>query len=727
METHAPLPVSSGAPAASEAIELLSCVPAAEQVILRRAIDGARSIYGEAKLESGEPVFTHVLHTALILAGLKLDVETLVAALLQATPRFGDYAERHRNEFGPRVAQLLEGAARMSEIQALTGHAQAPAPERAAQLEGLRKMLLAMVQDVRVVLIALASRTRALRYALAQQTHPGLARLARETLDIFAPLANRLGVWQLKWELEDLAFRALEPDVFAKIVKLLDEKRSAREQYLSEVIGALSAELERAGIRAEVSGRPKHIYSIYKKMRRKGIEFQALYDVRAVRILVNDLKDCYGALGVVHAIWQPVPKEFDDYIAKPKRNDYRSLHTAVIGPEGKALEVQIRTFDMHQHAELGVAAHWRYKEGGKFDSRYHDKIAWLRQILAWKEDVADASELASQFKTELFQDTVYVLTPQGKVIDLPRGATPLDFAYAVHTELGHRCRGARVDGALVPLNFPLANGQTVEVIAAKEGGPSRDWLNTAQGYLRSSRARAKVRQWFKNQNLEASIAQGRAFIERELQRLHATGIGLDKLAEKLRFNKPDELLAAAGRGELAARQIQQALKAETGEAAKLEPELPLARAALAPAAGKGVLVVGVDKLLTVLAKCCKPAPPDAIIGFVTRGRGVMVHRASCANVQRLDRERLIESGWGSHHEGIFPVDVVVDAADRQGLLRDISEVFSREKINVTAVNTLSKNIAARMHFTLEINSIQHLNGVLKQIREVSGVISAQRK
>jgi GTP pyrophosphokinase len=705
---------------------LSSGLPAAEQAALRRAIELAAAIYGQEKLPGGESVLSHALQSALILSHLRLDWETLAATVLQTSPRFGDYAERLKAEFGSGVVDLLDGVARMSEIQAIAGELPAKREEKAAQLEGLRKMLLAMVQDIRVVLVALASRSHALRYALAQRDRTDLPRLARETLDIFAPLANRLGVWQLKWEMEDLAFRALEPELYKRIVRLLHERRTDREVYIGQVIALLQRELSDAGIRAEVTGRPKHIYSIYKKMGRKEVDFQELHDVRAVRVLVDDIKDCYGALGIVHNLLRPIPKEFDDYIAKPKGNDYRSLHTAVIGPEGKAVEVQIRTFDMHQHAELGVAAHWRYKEGGKADSGYDNKIAWLRQILAWKDEVPDAGELALQFKTELFQDTVYVLTPQGKVVDLPKGATPIDFAYAVHTELGHRCRGARVDGAMVPLNFPLANGQRVEIVAAKEGGPSRDWLNLGLGYLRSGRARAKVRQWFKNQNLEASLSQGRTVVERELQRLGLSSYNLEKLAEKLNFHKPEELFAAVGRGEIVSRQIQNALREHLAPPSAPQPELPLARP-LAPATGKGILIVGLDKLLTVLAKCCKPAPPDPIIGFVTRGRGVMVHRQSCSNVRLLNRERLIEAGWGEQSGGLYPIDIIISAADRQGLLRDISEVFSRERINVTAAQTLSQGPTARMQFTLEIDDVHHLGAVLKQIRDVSGVISVVRK
>jgi GTP pyrophosphokinase len=445
--------------------------------------------------------------------------------------------------------------------------------------------------------------------------------------------------------------------------------------------------------------------------------------VRAVRVLVDDIKDCYAALGSVHSLWTPLPKEFDDYIAKPKSNDYRSLHTAVIGPEGKSLEIQIRTFEMHRHAELGIAAHWRYKEGSRRDSGYDQRIAWLRQIVAWKDEVADAGELAAQFKSELFEDTIYVLTPQGRVIDLPQDATPIDFAYHVHSDLGHRCRGAKVDGAMVPLSRPLKNGQQVEIIAAKQGGPSRDWLNPALGFLKSAGARAKVRQWFNRQNYEVSVAQGRDIVDRELQRHGMTGINLDKLAQQFEFDKLNDFLAEVGRGEIGPRQLQTALRADETTPAAAD-EQPIVRKPRAQPGG--ILVVGVDRLLTVPAKCCKPAPPDPIIGFVSRGRGVTIHRKGCANVARLNTERLVAADWGASPDATFPVDIVIDANDRTGLLRDITEILSRERINVTATNSASRDAAARMLLTVEINNLHQLNRVLALIRDVPGVARAAR-
>jgi GTP pyrophosphokinase len=465
----------------------------------------------------------------------------------------------------------------------------------------------------------------------------------------------------------------------------------------------------------------------------KGIDFESLYDIRALRILVQDVKDCYAALGIVHNLWTPIPKEFDDYIAKPKSNQYRSLHTAVVGPQDKALEVQVRTHEMHQHSELGVAAHWRYKEGSRNEQDYDRKIAWLRQVLEWKDEFPDAGELAERFRTGLFEDTIYVLTPQGRVIALTKGATPVDFAYHVHTELGHRCRGAKVNGAMVPLNTPLANGQQVEILAAKQGGPSRDWLNPELGYARSTGARAKIRQWFNHQNIEAAIAQGRAVVDKELRRQGLTALSLDKLAAQLGFEKPEDLLTDVGRGEIRSRQLEHAVRAlgpraeaPAAEARVETPAVPSRRGRVAPRRGS-VLVVGVDRLLTVPAKCCKPAPPDAIVGFVTRGRGVTIHRAGCASVNRLDAKRRVAAEWGEAGDASFPVDIEVIAGKRAGLLRDISEVLAREKINITGSRSTEEDGAVRLRYTLEIGNLGQLARVLVLIRGVRGVARAARR
>jgi GTP pyrophosphokinase len=699
------------------------------------AVTYAREHYGELCTSDGEPWIDRALGTAAIVAGLKLDAESVRASVLIGAPHGEGFdSAAFEEQFGKEMSDIVTGVARMGAIRAAADSG-ASKDTRDAQAENLRKMLLAMVGDIRVVLIKLSERTQALRF-LTSGDSEARAQAARETQDLFAPLANRLGVWQLKWELEDLALRALEPETYKQIAKLLDERRLDRQHYIEEVKSTLKRDLLAAGIKADVSGRPKHIYSIWNKMRRKQSGIDSVYDIRAVRILVDDVKDCYAALGVVHNQWVPLAREFDDYIAKPKANDYRSLHTAVIGPENKPLEVQIRTHDMHRHSEYGVAAHWRYKEGAvanRRDPGYDEKIAWLRQVLDWKDAVADGGEWLQQFKSSLFTDAIYVLTPQGRVVDLPRGATPVDFAYSVHTSLGHRCRGARVDGAMVPLNYALKSGQQVEIIAVKQGGPSRDWVNPDLGYVHSRHARAKVRQWFKAQQLEETMAQGRTAVERELARSGMTALNLEAVAHEAGFAKLDDFFAAVARAELNLRQLQAAIQAvahpATAPAAPVEA-LPALRESQSAGSGSGILIVGVDRLMTGLGRCCKPAPPDPIVGFVTRGKGITIHRQSCNNVERMREkqpERLITADWGTRREEVFPVDVVVEAMDRTGLLRDVSEVFSREKINVTAVNTLSRNLQARMSFTLEVADLERLKRALLLVRDVQGVLTAGRR
>jgi GTP pyrophosphokinase len=709
--------------------------------LLARALSLALERYPGRAAAHGEPLLTHCREVTTILSGLRLDAETLAAGLASGLPLAQEgWQQPLQDQLNPRVAGLVDGFARMGQIQALRSQAadsRKPA-DRNAQLEALRKMLLAMVQDVRVVLIKLADQTQTLRYLAGRGETAARQAAARDTLELFAPLANRLGVWQLKWELEDLALRCEDPDAYKRIARDLDEKRVDREAYIDAVTQALRAELAKAGIRAEVAGRPKHIYSIYKKLARKERTVSELSDIRGVRVLVNDIKDCYAVLGLVHNLWTPLPKEFDDYIAKPKANNYRSLHTAVVGPNQKVLEVQIRTVEMHQHSEYGVAAHWRYKESGRSaeaaDSGFDQKISWLRQILDWKEGLSNVTDLAEVFRTGLFDESVYVLTPQGRVIDLPKGSTPVDFAYHVHSDVGHRCRGARVDGEMVPLNYSLSNGQTVEIVTAKSGGPSRDWLNAELGFIHSQRARAKVRQWFNNQNLEASIAQGRQVVEKLLQRAGMTALGLDALAARLGYSKLDEMLALVGRGETTPRQIQEALRDEAAAAGKAAAEqtehgapIPTAKPS-AGLRGGDILVVGVDKLLTVLAKCCKPAPPDPIIGFVTRGRGVTVHRQQCANVQRMPEERLIAAQWGADAaQGRFPVDIEVDGASLPSMMRDILDIFTREKVRVATASSQYRDLDARMHFTLEVNGLEQVRRLLKMIGDMPSVTSTRRR
>lgn len=703
-----------------------------DSAILKHALDYSMQLYADQSLPSGEPVTRHMLGTVAILITLKVDSDTLAAGMLHAITNYLDeYVNKLQADFCPTVAHLVEGVKRIRRIQ--TFSIKENTTKHSAQIEVFRKMLLAMAEDIRVVIIILASRVQTIRYAAANEV-PERTDIARGTLDIFAPLANRLGLWQIKWELEDLSLRIIEPARYKEIARLLEETRTRREQYIALVVAELQCELQQADIQAEIIGRPKHIYSIHKKMKQKNLGFSEIYDARAVRILVEDIKNCYAALGVVHNLWIPIPKEFDDYIAKPKGNNYRSLHTAVNGPENKIVEVQIRTHEMHRYAELGVAAHWRYKEGTRFDARYEEKITWLRQILEWKNDVSDTGELARDFKTALFEDSVYVLTPQGSVIALPKGSTPVDFAYHVHTDLGHHCRGAKVDGAIVSLDYPLQNAQQVEIIPTKRGGPSRDWLNPALRYLKSHRARTKVKQWFNSQELETTLVQGRTIVEKVLQRHGMSAIGLEKYASKFNFTKLNEFFIAVAKGDITNRQLETALNRPT-EPTTTQPDLLADRkiitGSVSKQTGNDIFVVGVDKLLTILAKCCKPVPPDPITGFVTtRGRGIMIHRQDCSNLSHLSSEsakRLVEADWGSSSEKRYPVDVMIEAHDRQWLLRDISEILSRKKINVVAINAQSRHVRSTIKLTLEVSDVAQLYRVLELIKEIPGIISATRK
>ncbi|WP_050817022.1 RelA/SpoT family protein, partial [Bordetella pertussis] len=636
------------------------------------------------------------------------------------------------SEFGVEVARLVQGARALLRLGIVARHASDSEAESGSQKEMQRKMLLAMAADLRIVLMRLASRLQSLRWHAETKT-PCAAGFARETLDLYTPLANRLGIWQLKWEMEDLAFRFLEPERYKQIAHLLEEKRVEREAFIAEAIARMQEALARAGVVAEVSGRPKHIYSIWNKMRLKGLDFSQMYDLRALRIIVDDVRACYTALGLVHEMWTPLPEEFDDYISRPKPNGYRSLHTVVTDAQGRAFEVQIRTREMHQFAEYGMAAHWRYKEAGArggqvaASSEYDRQLSWMRQLLAWNSDVEDEGEAARRA-----DQRIYVLTPQARVIELPAGATPVDFAYHLHTDLGHRCRGTRVDGQMVPLNTRLATGQTVEVIAAKSGGPSRDWLNTQLGYLASPRARAKVRMWFNAIELQQRITQGQALVEKELQRLGKTAVNLEQLAQGLGFARADDLYVAAAKDEFSLRQID-AVFQQPAPVAEPEPAA-LAHARSADSAEKsgksGVLVVGVGSLLTQLARCCRPAPPDEIAGFVTRGRGVSIHRADCPSYKALaerEPERVIEVAWGKTSDSFYPVDISVRAQDRPGLLRDLSEVFARQRLNVVGVNTQSRQSLAHMVFTVEVRGGESLHKALDALGEVAGVTSAARR
>jgi GTP pyrophosphokinase len=700
------------------------------------ALTLAREAYGEKLLGTGEPILQHALGMALIVASLDLDTDARIAALLfAASDHVKDCGERLKVGFGDTVAGLVAGLHRLGSLRPLTRAAAGGGvrsgeggAEVKAHTEILRKMLLAMVDDIRVVLLRLASRVQTLRFL---NNRPGAVReeMARESQLIYAPLANRLGIWHVKWELEDLSFRYLEPETYKRIATMLDEKRSEREGFITAAVGLLRSEMAAAGVRAEVYGRPKHIFSIWSKMRGKDIDFAEVYDVRAVRIIVDDIKDCYTALGIVHHLWQPIHGEFDDYISHPKGNFYRSLHTAVEDGDGRSLEVQIRTREMHEHAELGVAAHWRYKEAGssaKAGGAYDDKISWLRQLLSWRDEIADSAEWVQQFKRAALDDTIYVLTPQDKVIDLPRGATPLDFAYRLHTDLGHRCRGAKIDGHMTSLSTPLQNGQRIEIVSIKSGGPSRDWLNPAQGYLATSRARSKVKQWFAAQDEAELLTQGRSMVTRELQREGQSQANLDELASKLGLKSAEALFLGAARGEVGLRAIDVALR---GGAEVLLPE-PEIHTRKSRAGESRILVAGVDKLLTQVGTCCKPMPPDAITGFVTRGKGISIHRVECINFRNMaarNPERVIDAEWGVQSGAVYPVSLLVDAGDRQGLLRDISDILSRETIHVTAVKTQSRAGIAHMGFVVELSDQGALKKVLSLLHEVPGVVRAERR
>jgi len=692
----------------------------ADRDLVARALEYADPLYAGQRLSTGEPTWLHALGLAAGLAAIGMDAPGRAAGVLFAAPKHLQDVEPLRARFGEEISSLATGVEKLYQLRVVTrGSAQ-------EQNEILRKMVLGMVEDVRVVLIRLASRTQTLRW-FAKNQHPERTEYARETLDIYAPLANRLGVWQLKWELEDLSFRFLEPQLYKKIAQMLDERRLEREQYIAGAIATLSRELASAGVKAQITGRPKHIYSIWSKMRSKSLDFSELYDVRALRVIAPEIKDCYTALGVVHNLWQPIPKEFDDYISRPKGNLYQSLHTAVHGPSGKTLEVQIRTEEMHRHAEFGVAAHWRYKEpgrpAGRAETAFEQKIAWLRQLLAWRDEVSDWGRDTREAHLD---DTVYVLTPQGKVVDLPAGATPVDFAYALHTDLGHRCRGARADGHIVTLDTPLSSGQRVEITTVKTGGPSRDWLNPERGFVKTHRARQKIRQWFNTEALAQTTAAGRTRVEKELRRLGAAHGSLEALAGRLGFAKPEELFIAVARDEINLRQLQAAMREGTGERAPVAA--PVERKKKQGPAQAGVLVVGMDRLLTQLARCGKPVPPDPVRGFVTRGKGVSVHREDCAALRRLaeaDPERLIDAAWG-RGEGTYAVDLAVTASDRRGLLRDIGDALSREKINVTAVRTQSRDELAFMRFTFDVSNVAHLKRAIAVVKQVKGVIRVAR-
>jgi GTP pyrophosphokinase len=702
-----------------------------EIAVIRRAAELAVRAHHGQRRASGEPYVEHAFAVAGILNELQLDHEAVAAALLHdVVEDTAVTVAEVREQFGASIAQLVDGVTKMDVIQEFRELGEDDARE-AARIESLRKMLLAMVEDVRVVLIKLADRLHNLRTLKFLAPERQVA-IARETNDIFAPLANRLGVWQLKWELEDLSLRYLEPGVYHEIAAKLAERRVDRERYIADFIADLDGELQRAGVKAEVHGRPKHIYSIRNKMRRKELDFEHIFDVRAVRILTTSVQDCYAALGIVHTKWPHIAGEFDDYIATPKENNYQSIHTAVIGPQGKVVEVQIRTRKMHEDNELGVAAHWRYKEGGKRDDNLDRKVLWLRQLLEWKDEVADANEFVDRVKSEVFEDRVYVFTPTGHVVDLPKGATPIDFAYAIHTEVGHHCRGAKINGRIVPLTYGLKTGEQVEILTVKTGGPSRDWMNMQLGYVTTPRALSRIKRWFRQENYEDNVASGRQILERELNRLALSDVNHEKLARALNHAKVEDMFALLAEGELKASRVVAAAQELVAPPARAEQPAVAPRMRRKVERSADFRIHGVGNLLTHMANCCHPVPGDPIVGFITRGRGVTIHRQDCRNAlhARTDSpERLVEVDWGEETAETYPVDISVTAYDRQGLLRDITAVLADSRINVIAVNTVTDKHEhiARMTLTVEVADIQKISQVLTKITQLPNVTDARRR
>ncbi|EFW01103.1 (P)ppGpp synthetase I [Sutterella wadsworthensis 3_1_45B] len=702
-------------------------------------------LYYGRTLSTGESVMAHADGVANILRAIRNDPELISAAYLFSVPTLVQKPDEWiEKSFGENVAGLVRELGKMNDLSK-RARSENKESSAAVQPEALRRMFLAMSQDLRVVLLKLASRLQTLRWFVSSQA-PGAVEFGEETLAVYAPLANRLGIWQIKWELEDLSLRFTHPAEYHQIAAELDESREERLEFMALAVKKIQALMISHGIQAEVSGRPKHIYSIWKKMQRKHLRFDQLFDVRAVRIIVETVEQCYEALSIVQEHFTVLSKEYDDYIANPKPNGYQSLHTVITDQLGRPIEIQIRTRAMHEFAELGVAAHWRYKEAGNSNGASiaeEQRVAWLRQLLAWRSDVgggaaeqsaqapnAEAGQKGQPAAPAVEDDHVYCLTPQGRIVELPAGATPVDFAYQIHTQLGHRCRGAKVDGMMVPLNTKLKTGQTVEIIAAKVGQPSRDWLNPELGYAASPRTRNKVRQWFNAEQLAQQIAEGRDRLDKELARLGKTAVKLDDLAKRLGFGTVDELCVAFAKEEITLTALAQAVQPpKPAPAPAPEHDLVLRGASSAASKGK-VLVVGMDSLLTQLARCCHPVPPDEIVGYVTRGRGVMIHRADCPNLKNMvdqDHDRLIEVSWGrAGDDALYPADVLVIASDRSGIMKDVTEVMQREKVHVTALNTQILKGDQHMRFSLEVKGGNAMQVLLKGLRAVHGVLSARR-
>jgi GTP pyrophosphokinase len=728
----------------------------ADRDLVLRAYRVAEKAHEGQKRVSGEPYIQHCLAVADILLDMRVPPAVTAAAILHDTVEDTDITlEDIRRDFGEEIAKLVDGVTKLTQLprvsrgdqqmkedekeqeqrQIAERRGEASPDETAAMMmrsrkhdlvsETLRKTFLAMGEDVRVVLIKLADRLHNMR-TLSSMPDYKIQRIAQETLDIFAPLANRLGIWQMKWELEDLAFRYVNPDKYREIADNLAKRRSEREQEMQTIRHRLVEELGKAGIQAEVSARPKHIYSIFRKMVRKGVTFDMVHDVRGVRIIVPDVTACYTALGIIHRRWRPIPGEFDDYIAAPKDNFYQSLHTAVLYDDGHTLEIQIRTQEMHQNAEYGIAAHWRYKEGAMRDEDYEKRILWLRSLMDWRQDVEDAREFVDNMKNEVFEDRVYVFTPRGDIIDLPAGSTPIDFAYQVHTDIGHRCRGAKVNGKLVSLDYSLKTGDKVEILTAKRGGPSLDWLNPNLGLVKTQRARSKIRQWFKRQAREKNMSQGKSMLEKELRRLGLMETNLERLAREFDLKTVDDLYEAIGMGDLpVARIVRHLTLGEERDNVADAELLPTGKPSV-PVTEETVTVLGLKGLLTNFARCCNPAPGDEIVGYVTRGRGATIHRKDCPNVLRIeDRERLVRVNWGEP-KATYPIPVRIKAFDRDGLMRDVSTLIADEGINMPKVKVETNRNMAIFDLVLEVRDILQLSRILDRLENLPNVMEARR-
>ncbi len=708
------------ADAESVSAELRTHYPDGDVELVRRAYAYAAEAHEPQKRVSGEPYITHPAAVALLVAQLGMDAATVAAALLHDVPEDTTRTvEDIRREFGDEIARLVDGVTKLSQFSGTTAAAH--------QAENIRKMFLAMADDLRVVIVKLCDRLHNMR-TLAPLPEEKQRRISRQTLEIYAPLAHRLGIWQIKWELEDLAFKYLEPEHYKEVAEHLASRRQVRERYIDQAMKTLASELEKAGVKSEISGRAKHLWSIAQKMRRKNVGFNEVYDLLAIRVIVADVPSCYAALGVVHTLWPPVPGQFDDYIAVPKTNLYQSLHTAVMGPDGQPLEIQVRTQQMHALAEHGIAAHWKYKEGGKRDAGYEEKLAWVRQLMEWQHDVADAQEFVESLKVDVFQDQVFVFTPKGEIKDLPAGSTPIDFAYRIHTDIGHRCIGAKVSGRIMPLDHKLQNGDIVEIVTSKAArGPSRDWLTM----VRTPGAREKIRQWFKRQQREENITHGRELLDKELRRISQRSLGdipdaeLERVAERLQLHDADTMFASLGYGAISAAQVVTRLRVLDDQQLEI-PEM--APAAPPPTSRGGVKVKGVGDLLVRFGVCCNPVPGDEVVGYITRGRGVTVHRNDCANVRASgEQERLVEVEWDTSNTRTYAVAIRIEGWDRGGFLRDVASVISENQVQLMSLSAnANPDKTAVVNATLQVTSIEQLSRVLAKLEGVRDVLSVSR-